>query len=513
MDHDKVIVSHRAALVAKYGAGGVARIEAAVKRWVAADAKRGIASRLLYLDDRAAMSALGGTAVRTPSSPRETKDAIDAIFRKASPDYLVILGAPDVVPHQDLRNPIPDRADDPDPFAFGDLPYACDAPYSRDVARFKGPTRVVGRLPDLTGARKPVHLLKLLAAATSYRPLPVTDYGKCFGLSALEWEQSTELSLFNMFSGSAEMLRSPPAGPKHSKAALAARIHFINCHGAESDPRFYGQDGERFPAALSSLDLAGLIQPGTVAAVECCYGAQLYDSETLALPLPICQRYLAEGAYGYFGSSTIAYGPAEGNGAADLITQYFLLAVLGGASLGRAALTARQQYVQQVSELDPVDLKTLAQFHLLGDPSLHPASSANATSVPKGVGIQEAASLERKNRRAKLADVGAYLQKTAVTASKRLEHARPTGTVKAALANIARKAGLPPTMSFATFGLNGGRGSSRRVPGKGAGGGVRYHVGISRGPANPGAPRPEATAVVAREMDGRVVGYRIYLQR
>ena len=88
-----------------------------------------------------------------------------------------------------------------------------------------------------------------------------------------------------------------------------------------------------------------------MAAVECCYGAPLYDSITLSLPLPICQRYLIEGAYGYFGSSTIAYGVRYGQWSADLITQYFLLAI-DGASLGRAALTARQQFVQQSAELD-----------------------------------------------------------------------------------------------------------------------------------------------------------------
>jgi hypothetical protein len=40
----------------------------------------------------------------------------------------MILGAPDVVPHQDLTNPVFDPPDnDPDQFAYGDLPYACDA--------------------------------------------------------------------------------------------------------------------------------------------------------------------------------------------------------------------------------------------------------------------------------------------------------------------------------------------------------------------------------------------------
>ena len=107
---------------------------------------------------------------------------------------------------------------------------------------------------------------------------------------------------------------------------------------------------------------------GTVAAVECCYGAELYDSITLEIDMPICQSYLRQGAYGYLGSTTIAYGPAKTNGAADFLCQYFLLNVLDGASIGRAALLARQQFVEHAAQMDPFDLKTLAQFCLLGDP-------------------------------------------------------------------------------------------------------------------------------------------------
>jgi len=44
-----------------------------------------------------------------------------------------------------LTNPAFDDPDDPDKFAYGDLPYACDTKYSRDIATFKGPTRVVVR--------------------------------------------------------------------------------------------------------------------------------------------------------------------------------------------------------------------------------------------------------------------------------------------------------------------------------------------------------------------------------
>ena len=56
---DKVIVTNRAALTAKYGASGVKKINAAVAALVAADAKRGVKTRLLHLDDAAAMKKLG----------------------------------------------------------------------------------------------------------------------------------------------------------------------------------------------------------------------------------------------------------------------------------------------------------------------------------------------------------------------------------------------------------------------------------------------------------------------
>ena len=151
---DKIIVSNRAALTAKYGSAGVGKIRQAVTALIAADAKRGIKSRLVYLDDAVSMKSFKGKAVTDPTDPRQNKEAIDAIFKSGDPDYLMILGALDVVPHQDMANPVFDPPNDPDKFAYGDLPYACDTPYSRDIATFKGPTRVVGRLPDLTNGRK-----------------------------------------------------------------------------------------------------------------------------------------------------------------------------------------------------------------------------------------------------------------------------------------------------------------------------------------------------------------------
>src|SRR5262249_2618017 len=157
------------------------------------------------------------------------------------------------------------------------------------------------------------------AVAEKYRSHDVADYGTYFGLSTQSWRKSTGLSLFNVFGNSDAIVLAPPNGPKRSARRLAPLSHFINCHGGRADPPFYGQKGDSLPVSLTSDAIKRKVKPGTVAAVECCYGAEMYDSVTLSLPIPICQRYLIERAYGYFGSSTIAYGPEVGNGAADLI--------------------------------------------------------------------------------------------------------------------------------------------------------------------------------------------------
>ncbi len=504
---EKIIVTNRRALTAKYGQAGLDQIRTSVAALVDADAKRSVKGRLIFLDDGRAMRRFGGHAVTDATNPRQNKAAIDAIFRKENPDYLLILGAPDVVPHQDIANPLFDGTGDPDAIAYGDLPYACDVPYSRDIARLKGPTRVVGRLPDLTGAEEPSYLLGLLAHATSYETRDVAEYRSYFGLSAQSWRNSTSLSLTNIFGDAVKLVLAPPAGPRHAASRLAPLSHFVNCHGALADPTFYGEKGRVQPRAMTSDGIKGKIRPGTVAVVECCYGAELYNSVALAAAIPICQRYLEQGAYGYFGSSTISYGPARGNGAADLITQYFLIAVLDGASLGRAALLARQRFVQQTAELDPVDLKTLAQFSLLGDPSIHPARVESPTGLPQGIEAADANRLARRERRAKLRDMGRFLAGSKPTASRPAPRARRSPAVLAALEGIAREAGMASGQEFAAFTVDTPQ-PSRGSAAKTAVHASRYYVAV-RQPRDDGV----RVAAVAREFNNRIVGYRIYMER
>lgn len=319
-----------------------------------------------------------------PADARQAKAAVDGVFRALDPDYLMILGAVDVVPHQPLHNPMPD---DGDAQAPGDLPYACEHPYSEDPADFIGPTRVVGRLPDLTGGEDPSYLVDLLqAAAGAGASRPAADYRPYLGISARVWEGSTRLSLQNLFGDAADLRLSPPDGPGWPAALLARLTHFVNCHGAGADPHYYGQDGNDYPVAHDASLVAGHLSPGTVAAAECCYGAELYDPVSAGGVMGMCNTYLAGGAAAFFGSSTIAYGPADGNGSADLLCQFFVRDVLAGASVGRAALQARQAFVRDVTVVDPADLKTLAQFSLMADPSVVPVEgeAALAKGLPAG---------------------------------------------------------------------------------------------------------------------------------
>jgi len=275
---------------------------------------------------------------------------------------------------QILRNP---ARGDGDANVPSDLPYACAAPYSGDPSAFLGPTRVVGRLPDLLGSGNPGYLVSLLGTAARYRTRPREEYQRYLGLSAQVWQASTALSLTKVFGNSSALQTTPPRGPNWPDSQLALRAHFINCHGADSSPQYYGQPAgkEEYPVAHDAARLKRKVSNGTVIAAECCYGAQLYDAEDSMGQAGICSTYLADGAYGFFGSTTIAYGPSEGNGQADLICQFFLDSVLQGASLGRAALEARQRFAALYTHLDPTDLKTLAQFCLLGDPSIQPVSA------------------------------------------------------------------------------------------------------------------------------------------
>jgi hypothetical protein len=444
MKPDKVIVTNVGALKEKYNTR-YGRVEQAIQRLIVADKKRGLDTKLVALDSATDMAEVRGQAVREKDDQRAVKKAVDAVFDTYEPDYVMLLGAQDIIPHQDLKNPAYDPAGDDDKVVPSDVPYACEAPYSTKPGDFVGPTRVVGRVPDLVRSSDPAYLVSLLGTAARHKTRPRSDYERYFSVSAEVWKASTALSLTKIFGSSASMATSPPRGPSWKSAELGRRIHFINCHGSPEDPNFYGQRGRSYPVAHTAKKLVQKIMNGTVIAAECCYGAQLYDPADADMQPGICSTYLRDGAYGFFGSSTIAYGPSEGNGQADLICQYFINEVLDGVSLGEAALKARHRFAEAYTHVDPTDLKTMVQFHLFGDPSIHavgavPHALARTKSFKQAFRERQNARGTRGLRRERAVRTGTNLRNNLGTPTMS-DEALPSA-VERALQAVARESGL-----------------------------------------------------------------------
>src|SRR5262245_26343750 len=174
----KAIVTNRSVLKRKYG-NALSTIDHAIAELLAADQKRGLTTLLLDVADHATMKRYRGTPVANATDTKQNKSAIDKICQALSPDYLMLLGAIDVIPQQNLINPLFDADDpfgDPDPLAHSDLPYACDHSYSQKIEDFTGPTRVIGRLPDITGGTDAAYLARLLATSANYKTRPRSDY-------------------------------------------------------------------------------------------------------------------------------------------------------------------------------------------------------------------------------------------------------------------------------------------------------------------------------------------------
>lgn len=510
---DKVLIPHNGQLQAKYGANRAA-VDAAIQRLIAADAQRGLNSIYIAIDDSAAVGSVGGAAVPGAPSEADAKAAVDAIYNYHQPDYLVLLGGPDVIPHQSLTNPMYSPPDDPDGIVPSDLPYACSNPYSSEPQDFVGPVRVVTRIPDLTASSDAPYFAAVLDSLAAAVPGNHEAYMAYLGVTAQVWAPSTELSLKAIFGNAAQMQCVPPASYRWSAAQAQRLSHFFNCHGAPNDHRFYGQQGRSYPPAHDASYVAGLLHPGTVLAAECCYGAQLYDPSRNGGHMGMANVYMRQGAYGYFGSTTIAYGPASGNANADLICQYFLKEVLRGGSVGSAALSARQRFAEASSAISPTDLKTMAQFIVLGDASVHcvhaqspvkdTAAKYGFAQFPPG----DAEARARKERRAAAAEVGFFLQHAKRVSGKQ---AARTSDVARRLNEMAQAAGYrePKVLSF---GISEPAGSANTKALAGVPPISAFHVLMETTDSN--APRGLSTRMLeAQEANGEIVSVRELFSR
>jgi len=372
----KVIISSKKNLQTKYG-NKFQTVEKMLADLVKADIKREITTQIVYIDDPVTAKKAGITVVSSVTR-QSAKKAVDGIYKKLKPAYIVLFGAQDVFPFQEIKNP----ANDDDDIVPSDLPYACDAAYSNSISSFTGPTRVVGRIPDIPSVPDIDYLKIVFDTIINYKRVKQEKLQNYFAVTADVWKGSTQQSLSNIFANNTKLKDCPPAIPPYLVSDLQPLTHFYNCHGSPVDSKFYGQKGNNYPTAQHSPNLNGKISEGTIIAAECCYGAELFDPANEGTHnLSIANTYFKNKAVAFTGSSTIAYGPSTGNGLADLLTQYFIKNIINGSSSGRALLEARQKFLSVSGpHLDPYELKSLAQFYLLGDPSLQVVIEADSKS-------------------------------------------------------------------------------------------------------------------------------------
>ena len=136
--------------------------------------------------------------------------------------------------------------------------------------------------------------------------------------------------------------------------------------------------------------------------------------------------------------------------AADYLTQYFLLNVLAGASLGRACLEARQFFVND-KDLDNYCKKTHR--------AIHPARRPLAASVPAKMTADDQLTqmadqkTARRIRRMDLAALGKSAGEAAAFGGKKGR--KPSGKLAKHAKSIARKLGVRP-QNIDSYDVSGG---------------------------------------------------------
>ena len=382
----KLSVTVKCHLERKYDAAALKQINTAIKSWIKADANRGIHTVHVAVDDSAAMRTRGVRPVSGKATPRKIKRAVDDLWKRLAPDYLVLFGGADIVPMFDVVNPSHHRKGDDQEKVPTDNPYASSLHFLSSKRRsYLVPDRVIGRIPDMVSDTDPSWLVDYLATATSWRSKPASFYREAYAICCFRWRRAGVKCMRYIAKPLSHLLTSPPTRDIWTSARnrLSARLHMIKCHGSQLDAKFYGQKWNRYPTAVTSPTLRARLKPATVVATTCCYGAQIFSPADPAASnpgeWPLASTYLRKGALGFVGPTMIAWVGDSKIDYADWIVAGYLKSILEGASIGRAFLQSKQDYLRWIHQeghvADLADEKTLVEYILLGDPSIHPVKS------------------------------------------------------------------------------------------------------------------------------------------
>ncbi len=414
----KLSVTVKSKLEGKYDPAALKRINTAIERWIKADATRGIRTVHVAVDDPADknMKELRVTPVSGEATAPKIKRAVDDLWKKLKPEYLVLFGGCDIIPMFEVFNPAFDQNGDDDEKVPTDNPYASFKQF-RPLKRisYLVPDRVIGRIPDMlpdpgdTGRNSdPAWFVEYLKTARSWEAQPNTFYASpLYAICTRESKGAGLDCLKSIARQESHLFLSPPItdGSSPARKQLSAPVHMIKCHGSQFRSVFYGEKEinkqTKFLKAIRSPTLESRLTSATLVTTMCCYGAQIFSpfdpKAKYRGEWPLASTYLRKGALAFVGSTMKAWVgfPIEKKWA-DVLAAGYLKNVLGGSSIGRAFLDAKTAYAYSIIDqgkiLSLADEKTLIEYVLLGDPSIHPVASG---ALPKGVLADE----ERRRRR------------------------------------------------------------------------------------------------------------------
>lgn len=364
----KIIVTNKMALEAKYGKTGSDSVLLTLNTMVAMDRQmRNIPSFVLLLDDKNQMSLYGAKNVIDPQDERQVKETIDKICKNIKPDYILLLGGRDIIPHQHLVHP-----GDPQKQVESDLPYACSTTYHTSVDAYLKPERMVSRLPDTTKNTEGADgtkFVKVILDACRQNARDRKDYEKCFAVSAADFKSFRLKNIKEWFSDSQEMECCPPHNNVWSREQYDCLIHYFALYGFPDQSEWF-EDKEKTKTAYDCKNGNMHLENGTIVISQCSYGAQLFEH---IRKQPICNVYMENKACAFLGS-TGECSPGSAGNKEDVLIAAFLREIKNGKSIAQAFLRARKDLITDLGHASIEEKLVMAQWVLYGDGCIQPMS-------------------------------------------------------------------------------------------------------------------------------------------
>jgi Peptidase family C25 len=382
----KLIFTHAKNFERRFGVEALSTLRKRLIALAEFDEKRGLETRILFVDDAESARAMGIGNTDIPTA-QLIKAVVDEANSKNPFDYFLIVGGDGIVPMFRYPSPV---ADDDDKVP-SDNGYAITS----TTARF-GPylvERAIGRLPTAADSGADV-LWKQIDEILAFKSAKASEISSV-GLCAEFWETPSRAIAQELAIAAANLHLSPPIDQDTPNSVSKPewfsdrRLQFFNLHGLPAAGQWLGQkDAKTYPTAYSPQSISSDTRHAVIAS-EACYGGDILGTTRSPRMVSgsLCLTFLSRYAAGFCGSSTIAYGGTNKSPkliGADLLTLYFLKAILTGKNQGDALLYAKSKLasdeINDKHALEPVTQKTLLQFCLFGDPSITPISDGPAAS-------------------------------------------------------------------------------------------------------------------------------------